>query len=270
VAVQPTPSGDRVYVALDSAPQILVMDRYSGKVASTIAIPSPATALRMDPLGRVLLAKVGGDSVILINTGTDRPHGVIHSAWRADLPAVAPDGSIAVASGADVLIMNGDSLRVLRTVSGGAKDLWRFLAWNGFRPRAAGLDIPVTFPEDTIVTHDTVSAFALSPADSARAADSARRAAAATPAATPSASAKDTAAKAPQFTVQFAALRTDSAARVVMKAIRVTGASPRVVPSAHDGVITYRVVVGPFATRAEAERVARTAGMSYWVYEGAP
>jgi hypothetical protein len=42
------------------------------------------------------------------------------------------------------------------------------------------------------------------------------------------------------------------------------------VPNAHDGVITFRVVIGPFPTRAEAERVARTAGLSYWIYEGAP
>jgi len=56
----------------------------------------------------------------------------------------------------------------------------------------------------------------------------------------------------------------------VMKAIHVTGAAPRVVPNAHDGVITYRVVIGPFPTRDDAERVARTAGMSYWIYEGAP
>jgi cell division protein FtsN len=35
-------------------------------------------------------------------------------------------------------------------------------------------------------------------------------------------------------------------------------------------VITYRVVIGPFPSREEAERIARTAGMSYWIYEGAP
>jgi hypothetical protein len=55
-----------------------------------------------------------------------------------------------------------------------------------------------------------------------------------------------------------------------MRAIHVTGATPRVVPNAHDGVITYRGVIGPFPTREEAERIARTAGMSYWIYEGSP
>jgi cell division protein FtsN len=35
-------------------------------------------------------------------------------------------------------------------------------------------------------------------------------------------------------------------------------------------VTIYRVVIGPFSTREEAERIARTSGKSYWVYEGAP
>ena len=267
-----TPSGDRQYVAPDSLPQLLVLDRYTGKVSATIALPAPASALRMDPLGRFVFARTAADSAVVVAVGTDRVTGAVRTDWRSDLPAVAPDGTLALAAGNDMMLVEPDSLRVLRTVSGGARDLWRFFAWNGFRPRAAGLDEPVTFPEDTVVPHDSTSLFTLSPEDSARAADSARRAAAALAAAAPAAppASRDSAPKGPQFTVQFAALRADSAARQVLKAIHVTGAAPRVVPNAHDGVITYRVVIGPFPTRDDAERVARTAGMSYWIYEGAP
>ena len=272
-AVVASPSGDRVYVAPDSLAQLLVVDRFSGKLATTIPLPAPATALRIDPFGRTVLARMNGDSVAVIGVGTDRVRGVVRSAWRVDLPAVAPNGMLALATGSDIVLVSADSLRVKRTVSGGAKDLWRFLAWNGFRPRAAGLDEPVTFPEDTVVPHDSASSFSLTAEDSARAADSARRVAAAAkaaPAAPAAPPPKDTLPRAPEFTAQFAALRTDSAARLVMKAIHVTGATLRVVPSSHDGVVTYRVVAGPFTTREEAERIARTAGMSYWVYEGEP
>jgi cell division septation protein DedD len=207
---------------------------------------------------------------MVIAVGTDHVVGMVRTAWRSDLPAVAPNGTIALAAGTDVRLVDPDSLKIVRTVSDGTKDLWRFFAWNGFRPRAAGLDEPVTFPEDTVVPHDSTSAFsAASPADSLRAADSVRRAMAQAPP-TPASPPRDSGPKTPQFTVQFAALRTDSAARQVMKAIHVTGATPRVVPNAHDGVVTYRVVIGPFPTRDDAEKVARTAGMSYWVYEGAP
>jgi len=36
----------------------------------------------------------------------------------------------------------------VRTVVGGAADLWHVVAWNGLRPRAAGLDRPVEFRSD--------------------------------------------------------------------------------------------------------------------------
>ena len=265
-AVATTPSGDRIYVGFDSLPQLLVLDRYTGKVAATIALPAPAVAIRMDPLGRLLLVRSAGDSAFVVAVGTDRLVGTVRGAWRTDLPAVAPNGWIAVASGNDVIFLGDDSLRVKHTTEGGARDLWAFLAWNGFRPRAAELDEPVTFPEDTIVPHDTLTP--LAPDSTHPAVDSLAKGA--PPAGAPAAAVRDSAPRAPQFTVQFAALKSDSAARQAMKAIHITGAEPRVVPNTHDGVITFRVVIGPFPTRAEAERVARTAGLSYWIYEGAP
>jgi cell division septation protein DedD len=80
----------------------------------------------------------------------------------------------------------------------------------------------------------------------------------------------DSAPKLGGFTVQFAALRAQDAAGEVLKEVHVSGATPRLVATTRDGVTIYRVVIGPFPTREEAERVARTSGKSYWVYEGAP
>jgi cell division protein FtsN len=37
-----------------------------------------------------------------------------------------------------------------------------------------------------------------------------------------------------------------------------------------DGSTIYRVVMGPYTTREEAERVGREAKQSYWIYEGGP
>ncbi len=269
-AVVTTPSGDRLFAALDSLPQILVLDRYTGKTTSQLTLPEPAVSLRMDPFGRVLLARLASDSVVVIALGTDKVIGVIAGTWRYDLPAVAPNGWIAVATGNDVQFFDGSSLKQAAHVTGGAHDLWTFLHWNGFRPRAAGLDEPVTFPEDTIVPHDSMNPLAEAAHDSLHPrVDTALHAAPPAPPPAP-APAHDTTPKGPQFTIQFAALRTDSSARVAMRAIHVTGATPRVVPNSHDGVVTYRVVIGPFPTREEAERIARTAGMSYWIYAGPP
>jgi cell division septation protein DedD len=99
--------------------------------------------------------------------------GAVQGAWRDDLPLVLPDGAILTATGADVALVDGETLRARRTVPGGAGDFWHLVLWNGFRPRAAGLDQPVTFreaatPEDD--AGDTLgSDDAESPGDSAAA-----------------------------------------------------------------------------------------------------
>src|SRR5688500_8411652 len=55
IAVAPTPSGDRVYVANRDREEISVVDRYSGRISATIELPGTPRDLRMDPLGRYLL-----------------------------------------------------------------------------------------------------------------------------------------------------------------------------------------------------------------------
>ena len=53
-------------------------------------------------------------------------------------------------------------------------------------------------------------------------------------------------------------------------AIRVDGKQARVMSTDNEGTPIYRVVLGPFATRAEAERIGRGAGRDYWIFEGLP
>ncbi|HEY7878720.1 MAG TPA: hypothetical protein VIC55_10865, partial [Gemmatimonadaceae bacterium] len=96
-ALATTPSGDRIYVALDSAPEVLVIDRYTQHIASRITLGGEATELRMDPTGRYMLARPAkGDSAWVINIGTDRLIGAVSTDWRSDLPAVAPNGWLAL------------------------------------------------------------------------------------------------------------------------------------------------------------------------------
>src|SRR5439155_4375203 len=58
-----SPSGHRIYVARRSAPGLAVIDRYDRREVDGVALPGPAAALRVDPLGRWLLARptVGED-----------------------------------------------------------------------------------------------------------------------------------------------------------------------------------------------------------------
>jgi cell division septation protein DedD len=72
------------------------------------------------------------------------------------------------------------------------------------------------------------------------------------------------------FTVQFYALMVEERARELASQIQVDGQRARVVPSVQAGTPVFRVVLGPYPTREEAERVGSRAGHVFWVFEGLP
>ena len=253
-----TPSGDRVFVVTKGDSSVNVVDRYREKVTSTIELGRKAGDLRMDPIGRYLLVQVrGADSALVIALGNNHLVGAVATTWRNDLPFVAPDGGIVVAQGKDAYIVDGQTLRPTTRVRDGAADFWYAFRWSGFRPRDATLDQPVYFP----VTVDT-TVFA----DSIAATDSTG----ALPSVIPSASSDSTPRRATGFTVSFAALLVADKARELAERIRVGNQTARVVTAMSQGQPVYRVVLGPYATRDEADRVGRESRQSYWIYEGSP
>lgn len=282
-SVVPTPSGDRLYVALDSTPVLRIIDRYSGSSDATVPLPGNPTDLRMDPLGRYLLVRpASGDSAWVVTVGDNRVVGSIRTSWTADLPFVGPDGTIAVAERSDVVFVDGSSLRQRRTVPGGARDFWIPVRWNGFRSRPSTLAEPVTVARsaapdssDSIGTlirraRDSAALAMRVPADSARVAprpitDSAHGALAVrvSPATSP-------ASHQPGFTVQFAAVLNPDTARFTARHISANGAAPHVIATSRGGVTVYRVILGPYTTRTQADAVGRSARHQYWVYEGTP
>jgi hypothetical protein len=203
----------------------------------------------MDPMGRVLLAQGGGDSVYVVSLGSDDVIGVVQSAWRGDLPLVLPDAAIAITRGADVVFAHPTTLADMRTVTGGADDFWYTMRWNGFRPRAAGLDQPVRFRTSAPRDSSDVTPVADSGAPAA---------------------AEPGSDSGGEFTVSFAAVLEERDARSVAASIRVEGQVPRITTSERDGKTLYRVVLGPYRSRADAERVGKASGHSYWIFEGAP
>lgn len=249
----PTPSGDRMFVLTDSRTRISVVDRYRDRVSGTFELPGRASDLRVDPFGRYLLARAeSGDSIWVVAIGTQRVIGGIQAAWRNDLPFVGYDGAVAVASGADVLLYDGETLRVRARIRGGAGDYWYPFMWDGFRPRSASLDEPVRF--DSIAL-DTLSRDTTALRDSSASAPVATDSAVAAPAG---------------FTVSFAAFLAEDRANELAAAIRVGGDTARVVTSTRDGSTIYRVILGPYPSKEQAESVGRASGHSYWVYQGTP
>jgi hypothetical protein len=263
-ALAPTPSGDRLYVATVGDSGLAVVDRYTESAKTSIALPQPPSDLRMDALGRYLLARIPKtDSAWVIAIGTNRVVGAVPTRWETDLPAVTPDGALALLGTKDVTFVDPEKLTIKSTLGGAAKDFWYFFAWDGFRPRAQGLDQPVTFPGDSAQRDSLVSS---STASSAGTPSTARSG--------PDTSRPPSTVVAPQsstgFTVSFAALLSEDKAQQVASLIKVNGTAAHVVSTTTAGSPIFRVVMGPFTTREEAAKIGRASKHEYWIYEGSP
>jgi len=264
LAMSPTPSGDRLYVATAGDSGIAIVDRYTESARSSITLSQPPIDLRMDPLGRYLLARFPhADSAWVIAIGTNRVVGAVPTRWETDLPAVTPDGLLALLGAKDVSLVDAEKLEVKSTVAGGAKDFWYFFAWDGFRPRPQGLDQPVTFPGDSL-GRDSLTASST--------ASSTTSTTPPVPADTSHAVANPSAANAQSvgFTVSFAALLSEDKAQVLAAAIKVNGSPAHIVSTTTAGSPIFRVVMGPYATREEADKIGRASRREYWIYEGSP
>jgi hypothetical protein len=218
----------------------------------------------MDPLGQYILARPEAeiDSVWVIGIGSDKVNGSIASEWRADLPGFAPGRSIAAAHGNDVEFIDESSLSVKSTITDGARDFWYFVGWNGFRPRASELDRPVTFEtRDSIVKADSAAGIARNDSSVSPPVRDA------TPTMLPLPT--DAAPAQHGYMVSFAAVLSEQRAAETAQGIVVNGAKPRVVPSKTGSTTIYRVVLGPYNSREEADRVGRDSRRQYWIYEEA-
>lgn len=264
-----TPSGDRIYLLTAGSRELIVVDRYAEKIATRITLPDTSRELRMDPTGRYVLARAAGkDTVWVVGVATDTLVGGAATGWRADLPLVTPDGTIALLRGNDVALVDGESLETIRRVPGGGRDLWHFIEWNGFRPRNTSLDEPVQFEGmDTVApdSGDSLNPFAATPSPESLGplpdSISPRR---------PTDTAPSPPITTPGFTVQYAALRDQAAAQAIANQIEVDGERARVVHTTQGGLDIWRVVLGPYPTRERADEIARRTGRSPWIYEGRP
>jgi hypothetical protein len=171
----------------------------------------------------------------------------------------------------DVGVIDAASGTQRLRVRGGASDHWMFVRWNGFRPRDRSLDSPAVFETDT--PEDSAAAAAY--ADSLLTAGAMRMTTELEAIGRASAGRRleedsTAVAAAGGYTVSFASLLSESAARAMSERIRIDGRRPRVVASTSDGVTIYRVVAGPYETRDAAVAAGRRSGVPFWVFAGLP
>jgi hypothetical protein len=218
-----SPSGHRIYVARRAALGLAVIDRYERRELDGVALPGPAAALRLDPLGRWLLARPAlGDSAWIVDLPIKQHTGAIATTWQADLPAVSPDGALLYRRGDDVIALRPDSLTETGKVEKGAADLWVLSSWL---PRGSGMASQAS----TDVAADTVGA------------------------------------EGPLYVQVSTSRNPDWSGRLAQDLVRAGLAARVLAPQGpEDG---YRVVLGPYATRAQAEATGRKLGRPFWIYQ---
>lgn len=219
-----SPSGHRIYVARRSVPGLAVIDRYERKELDGVALPGPVAALRLDPLGRWLLARpTVGDSAWIVDLPIKRHTGVVPTAWQADLPAISPDGALIFRRGDDVVALRPDSLTELGRVARGAADQWVLSSWL---PRG----VPASRVSADAVASDTAGG-----------------------------------AEGPLYVQVSTSQNPEWSGRLAQDLTR-AGLTARVLPpqQSDEG---YRVVLGPYPTRAQAEAIGRRLGRPFWIYQ---
>ena len=230
-----SPSGHRIYVARRTEPGLAAIDRYDREEIDGIALPLPAATIRLDPLGRWLLAKPAAeDSVWVVDLPVKRLVGSVPGGWRVDLPAIAPDGALLVRHGNDVIAYRPDSLVETGRVKGGATDLWTLTAWRprgSYRGAFADVEAPGA-PPGGLAASDTVGP------------------------------------EGPMY-VQVSTSQNEAWSSEMAQQLTRAGLAARVLQPRNpdDG---YRVVLGPYPTRAQAEVIGRKLGRPFWIYQPIP
>jgi hypothetical protein len=232
-----SPSGHRVYVARRTGAGLAVIDRYERAEIDGVALPTPAATVRPDPFGRWLLARPSiGDSVWVVDLPVKTLVGSVATSWDADLPTIAPDGSLVVGQGNDVVAYRPDSVKETGRVAGGNGDLWTFTTW---RPRGGY-----------------------------RAALADARASAPAPGSAVGAAADSSGPEGPLY-VQVSTSQNEEWSKEMAQQLSRAGLAARVLPpkGPDDG---FRVALGPYATREQAEAIGRKLGRPFWIYQPAP
>jgi hypothetical protein len=215
-----SPSGHKAYVV--GAWGVLVsVDRFGLIVQDSLALPGAAHSLRVDPFGRVLLVEAElGDVIWAVDVVDWRLVATLEGEWDAELPAIAPDGTVLLRHGGQVVALSDGVLTPVGRTADEEGDRWLLMAWD---PRRPGLEFATTpgapqADEESQLIYVQVS----------------------------STSNRDWA--------------VDLATNLGRAGMQATVLNPRTIDE------PYRVVLGPYPTRDEAESTGRSLGLPFWIF----
>jgi hypothetical protein len=207
---------------------ILVLSRYTSEVAGEINIPSPAVAIRTDPYGRWLLVRPPAtDSVWLVDLGTGKFTGSVATEWGVDLPTVTNQQILVGKIKQDVLAY--DLSKANFPVTGKVAGGAKDL-WVPLPWSPQGAPAPAA-AESTVV------------------------------AAAPG----DTTVKGKVY-LQVSSSQNPAWAEELAKQLSGAGL-PASVLKPHTSDEGYRVVLGPYASRDEAEATGKKLGRPFFIYQ---
>jgi cell division septation protein DedD len=256
-AVAFSPSGHRLYVALRARGELAVVDRFARAEHGSIPLPGPAAALRGDPWGRVLFVRPADTALAraetwVVGVAAGRLLGRLATEWDTDLPTVSPGGVVLAREGDAVVTREVHSLDSLGAVPDGAADYWFVGAWApsgaaaAIRQQARVADVASPTPRQSAAPAPAAAAPATALADAK---------------ATPPA-----AAPARRLWVQVSVSQSEPASRDLAASLVAARHPAQVVPPRGEGD-GWRVVVGPFTTRDEAEAAGRSLGRPFFIVE---
>jgi len=232
-----SPSGHRVYAL--TATEVITFDRFSAERRGGISLPGQGAGLRVDPSGRWLLVQPeSDDSVWIADLATSRLVLSAPTAWSGGLPAVAGAGTLLTSEGDDVLAWNLAAERPapVARVLGGAADRWLPVAW---------------VPPSRQATVQAATQSAQLAQDSAIRAGPAAR------------------STVSEVYLQVSSSQNPDWADDLARQLSEAG-HPAAVWTPAEPEESYRVVLGPYASRDEAEAAGRALGRPFFVVSGRP
>lgn len=249
-----SPSAHRLYVARGRG-DIMVLDRFSGDEVTTIELPAPAKVIRTDRSGRWLLAQPeSGDSVWVVDLVQREVAVTVPSPWADDLPLVAGGRTLVVRDGQDVVAweLTGATPTERTRLVGAASDVYLAIPWSpeahpAVEPPQEIADAEAPTPEPTEI-----------PAQGALEAGLAGPPQAGMPG-----------AQTGEIYLQISSSQNREWAQALAQQLRDGGFAARLLNPTEPGD-PYRVVIGPFPTRDEADAVGRRLGRPYFVLSEAP